>query len=507
VKTAQPNPASREAEHADHASPAATAVAYTLVVPLYNEERRFEPNAPALARAIETAADGSELVFVDDGSEDGTAQRVERFIEGCDGVNVRLLRRPHRGKGAAIQAGLEEARAGYAAFCDVDLATPLSDVARLVAESARIGGVAIGSRDMETSNIVRHESPAREALGKAYNRVVQAVLVPGVVDTQCGAKAAPTDVWRRILSHCGESGFAWDVEVLAVALAVGIPVEELPVQWAHDPDSRVHVMRDGARMLVALPRIRRRSRAAARAAGSGGVFAGASAETLATSDSEHWWFRSKAEFVSEALPERSGLLVDVGAGSGGVTAKLLWPGAHKLAIDGSPELVGVARERGLRGDVADAAAVPLSDGAAKAVCLLDVIEHLDDPAPALAEARRLLAPNGRLVVTVPAHGFLWSSADVALGHARRYNRRMLREQVEAAGFEVERLTHVFSWLLAPVFLKRRLGRDKEPQLGLDVSSPLIDRVAGLLTRLERAAVRRISLPFGTSVMCVARRPR
>jgi SAM-dependent methyltransferase len=136
--------------------------------------------------------------------------------------------------------------------------------------------------------------------------------------------------------------------------------------------------------------------------------------------------------------------------------------------------------------------------------LLDVIEHLDDPAPALAEARRLLAPGGKLVVTVPAHRFLWSSADVALGHARRYTRRTLREEVEAAGFEVERLTHVFSWLLAPVFLKRRLGKGEEPQLGLDVSSPFVDRAAALLTRVERALVGKVSLPFGSSVMCVAR---
>jgi SAM-dependent methyltransferase len=393
----------------------------------------------------------------------------------------------------------------------VDLATPIADMLRLVAESARIEGMAIGSRDMEASEIVRHESRVREALGKAYNRVVQILLVPGIVDTQCGAKAAPTAVWRQVLDYCGEEGFAWDVEVLAVALRMGVPVEELPVRWKHDPDSRVRVTRDGARMLIALPRVRRRLRAAGRGSGApaadgsgGGVFADENADALAASDADHWWFRSKAEFVSAALPQRSGLLVDVGAGSGGVTAKLHWPAPQKLAVDGSAQLVDVARARGLRGEVADVSSVPLADGCATAVCLLDVIEHLSDPGPALGEARRLLAPDGRLVVTVPAHGFLWSAADVALGHARRYNRRMLREQVEAAGFEVERLTHVFSWLVPPVLVKRRLGGSERPQLGLDVSSPAVDRAAQVLTRAERALVSRVSLPAGTSLLCVAR---
>jgi dolichyl-phosphate beta-glucosyltransferase len=491
-----------------HAS--ATAVAYTLVVPLYNEARRFAASAPALTRAVNEAPAGSELVFVDDGSEDGTAEIVQSFV--ASHPRARLVRRPHLGKGAAIAAGLAQARAGHAAFCDVDLATPIADVVRLVEEAARIDGMAIGSRDMEASQIVRHESAVREALGKAYNRVVQVLLVPGIVDTQCGAKAAPTGVWRQVLEYCGEQGFAWDVEVLAVALRMGMPVEELPVLWAHDPDSRVRVARDGARMLIALPRVRRRlksagrgEKAAAAANGSGGgVFDDENADALAASDADHWWFRSKAEFVSAALPARSGLLVDVGAGSGGVTAKLHWPARQKLAVDGSAQLVDVARARGLRGEVADVASVPLADGSATAVCLLDVIEHLSDPAPALAEARRLLAPEGRLVVTVPAHGFLWSAADVALGHARRYNRRMLREQIETAGFEVERLTHVFSWLVPPVLVKRRLGGSEQPQLGLDVSSPAVDRAAQVLTRAERALVSRVSLPAGTSLLCVAR---
>ncbi|HET9730354.1 MAG TPA: class I SAM-dependent methyltransferase, partial [Acidimicrobiia bacterium] len=180
---------------------------------------------------------------------------------------------------------------------------------------------------------------------------------------------------------------------------------------------------------------------------------------------------------------------------------------NTLAIEGSKDLALHARSRyALRVAQADVAALPLADGFASVVCLLDVIEHLTDPQPALAEARRVLAPGGRLIVTVPAHRWLWSSMDNAIGHKRRYNRRMLRRELHAAGLDVLWVTHVFSWLVAPVWWKRRARPGGQPEFGLDVSSPLIDRSALLLTRMERALARRVPLPLGTSVLCVATRP-
>ena len=147
--------------------------------------------------------------------------------------------------------------------------------------------------------------------------------------------------------------------------------------------------------------------------------------------------------------------------------------------------------------------VPLPDGSASVVCLLDVIEHLSDPQPALREAHRLLAPGGRLLVTVPAHPSLWSVTDEALGHARRYSRAMLRKELEGTGFRPILLSHVFSWLYLPVWAKRR--GETEPELGLDVTSPVVDRTAAVLTRLENALVRHVSLPVGTSLLCSADR--
>jgi hypothetical protein len=107
------------------------------------------------------------------------------------------------------------------------------------------------------------------------------------------------------------------------------------------------------------------------------------------------------------------------------------------------------------------------------------------------------------VVNVPAHGWLWSQADVELGHVRRYTRAMLRRELRAAGFEPLILTHVFSWLVPPVWLTRRVVRPGTAELGLDRTSVLIDRAAMALTWLERGLIGRVSMPLGTSVLCVA----
>jgi SAM-dependent methyltransferase len=146
----------------------------------------------------------------------------------------------------------------------------------------------------------------------------------------------------------------------------------------------------------------------------------------------------------------------------------------------------------------------VADAAADVVCLLDVIEHLDDPVAALREANRAVKPGGLVIVNVPAHQWLWSASDEVLGHRRRYTRSMLGQQLAAGGLEPVISTHVFSWLVLAVFIKRRVASN-DAELGLDQTSPLIDFAAMVLTRLEGSLVGRVSLPAGTSVLCVARR--
>jgi len=494
-----------------------------LIVPVYNEINRLGPFFEELVDWVDGRSGTAELIFVDDGSTDGTADELERLIaDHRPSTHARVLRRPHSGKGGAVTAGLSASIAGIRAFCDLDLATPLEDLERIIARASRADLLAIASRDLSGSVVARPESRVREALGRLYNRLLQATVTPGVVDTQCGAKAASSGVWEVLLPRCHQTGFAWDAELVALALASGVVVQEVPVTWRHDPRSKVRVVRDGLGMVRQTPTIMRSARAATAATetmvtqdtsapGEGGVFGDRNAALIESTDRTHWWFRSKAAYVATALVRTgageaaAGWLVDVGGGSGGVSRMLGWPPSRIAVIEGNEQLISTAVLRlGLTGVRASVPALPIADGAAEVVTLLDVIEHLPEPAAALSEARRLIRPGGRLVVSVPAHQWLWSAADVDLGHHRRYSRRGLRRELRDAGFSPVFTTHLFSWLVPPVWLVRRLRRSSDAELGLDRRSLLIDIASLVLTAIERAFIGRVSLPLGTSVLCVAR---
>jgi len=241
-----------------------------------------------------------------------------------------------------------------------------------------------------------------------------------------------------------------------------------------------------------------------------GIFDQDQADTLLDNDSDHWWFRAKARIVADLLrqhlpPVRKGdVLVDLGAGAGGVTAGLGWPPELAVAVEGSRLLAHRAHSHHrLQAVAASGEHVPLADGRAAAVTLLDVIEHLERPGRTLAEAHRVLRPDGVLIVTVPAHAWLWSGADDLLGHVKRYTRPMARREVTAAGFDVRFCSHVFSWLVPPMWALRRLSSDQGTQLGLGASSPFIDKASSVLTGAEQRVCRQVSLPIGSSIALVA----
>jgi SAM-dependent methyltransferase len=240
-----------------------------------------------------------------------------------------------------------------------------------------------------------------------------------------------------------------------------------------------------------------------------GVFGVAQSETLLANDASHWWFASKAALVSDALAsccaaQPGDLLVDVGAGAGGVTVAVRWAGGRKLGIDGSTaQATEGQRRHGLPFMSALSDRLPLPSGVASVVTLLDVIEHLPDPGPTLRDAHRVLRPDGLLVVTVPAHQWLWSEADEFLGHQRRYATSTLIAELTRDRFDVVRTSHIFCWLVPAVLVRRRLSHSVQDQLGLETDGPVISRLAGYLTAIERRVVARARLPLGTSLMAIA----
>jgi glycosyltransferase involved in cell wall biosynthesis len=218
--------------------------ALSVVVPAYNEARRLTESLPAL---LDMASDtGAELIVVDDGSDDGTADVAAAHLSGLQGT--KLVRLPlNCGKGAAVRAGVAHARGRSIVFMDADLATDLGDLPPLL-DALEQADVAIGSRVMAGAT-VEGASAARASMGRTFNRMARAVTGLKLRDTQCGFKAFRAPV-AQLLFHLGVvDGFAFDVEILALARRMGYRVAQVPVHWRAVDGSRVDVVRDPLRMV------------------------------------------------------------------------------------------------------------------------------------------------------------------------------------------------------------------------------------------------------------------
>ena len=230
----------------------------------------------------------------------------------------------------------------------------------------------------------------------------------------------------------------------------------------------------------------------------------------AEEDRAHWWFLGRRAVIlaemARRLPATRARMAELGCGSGGMLEALSRFGTA-VGVETDATLRARAQERGL--DVRAGAlpdAIPLHPGRWDAVCLFDVLEHVDDEAGALAACRRLLVPGGRLFVTVPAYAWLWSRHDELLGHRRRYTARALRQVAERAGFTVERLTY-FNTILAPPIMAVRIVRAalRRPGHDLDRPAPWLNRALAACFSAEAGLLRWTSPPFGISILLVARR--
>ncbi|MEW6516880.1 MAG: dolichyl-phosphate beta-glucosyltransferase [candidate division FCPU426 bacterium] len=226
----------------------------SIVIPAYNEAERLGATLEAVDRFFRVQARSCEVVVVDDGSRDRTAELAlaHPFRSG----RLRVLRnRRNRGKGASVRRGVAAANGAVVLFSDADLSTPIEELLRL--EQALAGGadVAVASRAVAGSRIEEHQPFYREWMGKSFNRLVQLLVLPGVHDTQCGFKLFRRDAARALFPRLTVPGFGFDVEVLYLARRQGLEIREVPVAWRNSRHSKVSPLRDAWRMLGDLFRI------------------------------------------------------------------------------------------------------------------------------------------------------------------------------------------------------------------------------------------------------------
>jgi dolichyl-phosphate beta-glucosyltransferase len=246
----------------------------SVVIPAYNEERRLPESLATVLEWLDQQSYRSEVLIVDDGSEDATVEVVQKAIaqrqdkEKAEetGCHLQLVANEHRGKAYAVRSGMLQGQGRYILFSDADFSTPIVDTEKLLAWLEQGYDVAIGSREGQEAH--RYDEPFyRHLMGRVFNLLVRTMTFSGFQDTQCGFKAftraAAQDLFKSVQLY-GENSkkvkgamvTGFDVEVLFLARKKGYKVREVPVQWYHVGGSKVSPIKDSLRMVGDVLKVR-----------------------------------------------------------------------------------------------------------------------------------------------------------------------------------------------------------------------------------------------------------
>jgi dolichyl-phosphate beta-glucosyltransferase len=228
---------------------------YSIVIPAYNEASRIPATLQEVVETVRQKGWSAEVIVVDDGSTDTTAEVVRRFA--AEAPEVRLLQNPgNRGKGYSVRSGLLKALGDVVMFTDADLSAPMGEAQGLFDAIAGGADIAIGSRWLETSRQTIRQPFYRQFFGRCFNAVTRLVMDLPFADTQCGFKAFTRTAAQTVFQLQTIQRWGFDPEILFIALKRGYRIQEIPVSWAHDERSRMSYLKDGIKMLQEIAIVR-----------------------------------------------------------------------------------------------------------------------------------------------------------------------------------------------------------------------------------------------------------
>lgn len=235
----------------------------SIVIPAYNEAARLGKSLRSIVAYLNERRAASELIVVDDGSLDNTAEIAAQNLLDSGSVATRVIRyEPNRGKGYAARTGLLAARANIALFSDADLSTPITEAPKLIDPISRGEcDLTFGSRALDRRLIGVHQPWRREQGGRVFNLIVRLATGLPFWDTQCGFKAFRLNVCRPLIEAAQIDRFGFDVELIYLAQLARLRLREIPVRWDHSTggplDESGNYSRDSLRMINEVRRIRR----------------------------------------------------------------------------------------------------------------------------------------------------------------------------------------------------------------------------------------------------------
>ncbi|MCL4272723.1 MAG: glycosyltransferase family 2 protein [Anaerolineales bacterium] len=224
----------------------------SIVIPAHNEEDRLPNTLEKIYKFLETQDFLYEVIIVENGSSDHTLELAQEFAQSRP--TLRVLQEQKRGKGNAVKRGMLEAHGDYRFICDADLSMPIEELLKFIPPALQQFDIAIASR--EAPGAVRYnEPPYRHIGGRAVNFIIQLLILPGLNDTQCGFKCFRADIAEAIFRQQTLAGWSFDIEILYLARRKKFTINEIPIHWYFDADSKVSAVRDAVRMISDIFRI------------------------------------------------------------------------------------------------------------------------------------------------------------------------------------------------------------------------------------------------------------
>jgi glycosyltransferase involved in cell wall biosynthesis len=234
----------------------------SVIIPAYNEAVRLGNSLRAVVDYLRESSPESEVIVVDDGSSDNTAQLARESFKNSGNLRTSVISyKSNLGKGRAVRLGLLAARCDVALFSDADLSTPITEAPKLV--DPIVNGrfdLTFGSRALDRKLIGVHQSWRREQGGRIFNLAVRLATGLPFWDTQCGFKAFRMSVCRPLVEAATIDRFGFDVELLYLTYRAGLKLKEIPVRWDHHEGSKISLASDSLRMLGEVGLIRRQAR-------------------------------------------------------------------------------------------------------------------------------------------------------------------------------------------------------------------------------------------------------
>lgn len=232
----------------------------SVIIPAYNEESHLIFSLNKLYEFISNNNFTFDIILVDDGSKDNTCKIASEFFsshELNDKYHFNLIENKiNKGKGFSIRKGLERATGKFILFTDADFSTPIEESQKLLGFLNVGYDIAIGSRALKDSKLIRRQNIFRMYMGKFFNLIVRRITGLNFMDTQCGFKMFTSKAKNLLLPYLKIDDFSFDVEILYIAKKLNLKVKEMPISWINSPDSKVRIIKDSIKMFFSLIKIK-----------------------------------------------------------------------------------------------------------------------------------------------------------------------------------------------------------------------------------------------------------